>query len=80
VGYLDLKALAGYASCSVRWLRMQLHRKENPLPYFRIEGKVLVKLDEFDHWIAKYRVAPQPDELDQLIDDVVAQVSTQNIP
>ena len=47
-GYFDLKALAAYSSCSVRWLRDRLVDRLHPLPHYRIEGKILVKREEFD--------------------------------
>jgi len=73
-GYLSLKALATYASCSVRWLRARLVDRAHALPHYRIGGKVLVKVEEFDHWMSAYRVLSQPDELDQIVDGVVTKV------
>ena len=67
-GYFDLKALAAYSSCSVRWLRDRLH----PLPNYRIEGKILVKREEFDHWLASSYVVNSADELSEIVDSVVA--------
>jgi hypothetical protein len=75
-GYLDLKALASYASCSVRFLRARLTDHSNPLPCYRIGGKVLVKRVEFDAWMSQYRHVPQPDELDQIVDGIVAAVGS----
>jgi integrase len=51
-GYFDLKALAAYSSCSVRWLRDRLVDRLHPLPHHRIEGKILVKREEFDRWLS----------------------------
>lgn len=75
VGYKDLKDLADYSSCSVRWLRNRLTDKHHPLPHYRISGKLLVKVEEFDRWMAQYRVRPEPDELDRIVDGVLAQVA-----
>jgi len=72
--YLDLKALAIYASCSIRWLRARLADKYHPLPHYRIGWKLLVKREEFDVWISQYRVSRPPDELSHIVDSVVAQV------
>lgn len=76
--YLDLRALASYSCCSVRWLRIQLSDSRHPLPHYRIGGKLLVRVEEFDRWMTVHRVLPSPDELDQLVDSVVAQVSAQH--
>ncbi|WP_447975373.1 helix-turn-helix domain-containing protein [Nitrospira sp. Kam-Ns4a] len=72
--YLDLRALAAYASCSVRWLRARLADAAHPLPHYRIGRKLLVKREEFDVWIARYRVCRRGEDLDQLVDQVVAAV------
>lgn len=74
-GYFDLQALAAYSCCSVRWLRIKLSDSTHPLPHYRIGGKLLVKVEEFDYWMTAHRVKREPDELDQLVDHIVAQVS-----
>jgi hypothetical protein len=68
--YLDLKALSTFSSCSVRWLRDRLVDPFYPLPHYRVEGKLLVKSEEFDTWIAQYRVASSS-ILDRVVNDVV---------
>ena len=71
-GYFDLKALATYSSCSVRWLRDRLVDRLHPLPHYRIEGKILVKREEFDRWLSSSHVVNSADELSDLVDSVVA--------
>lgn len=73
-GYLDMRALAAYASCSVRWLRQRLRDPEHPLPHYRVRGKVLVRRDEFDAWMQRYRVSRQGVDLDGIVNEVVAAV------
>lgn len=73
--YFDLKGLAGYSCCSIRWLRDRLVDRAHPLPHYRIEGKILVKREEFDHWITQYRHARPADELDDVVNGVVAQMN-----
>jgi hypothetical protein len=75
-GYLSLKALALYASCSVRWLRARLTDKTSPLPHYRIGGKVLVKVEEFDRWMASSRTCPKPNDVERVVDDVIAKVAS----
>jgi hypothetical protein len=72
--YLDLKQLARYASSSTRWLRARLVDQVHPLPHYRVEGKLLVKREEFDAWITQYRVSRPTDDLSQIVESVVAQV------
>lgn len=72
--YLDLKTLAAYASCSVRWLRYRLKDPWHPLPHYRIRGKLLVRREEFDAWITRYRVCRRGEDLTQLVDQIVASV------
>lgn len=71
-GYFDLKALAAYSSCSVRWLRDRLVDRLHPLPHYRIEGKILVKRKEFDHWLSGSHVVNSADGLNEIVDSVVA--------
>ena len=71
-GYFDLKALAVYSSCSVRWLRDRLVDRLHPLPHYRIEGKILVKREEFDRWLSGSHVVNSVDGLSEIVDSVVA--------
>lgn len=71
-GYFDLKALAAYSSCSVRWLRDRLVDRLHPLPHYRIEGKILVKREEFDRWLSGSHVVNSTDKLREIVDSVVA--------
>ena len=73
--YFDLQDLAAYSSCSVRWLRDRLTDRNTPLPHYRVGGKVLVKRDEFDTWMSRYRIASQPGDLDRLVESVAATFS-----
>ena len=70
-GYFDLKALAAYSCCSVRWLRDRLVDRAHPLPHHRVEGKLLVRQQDFDQWIAAHRVCRQPGELDRMVDEML---------
>lgn len=73
-GYFDLKALALYSNCSVRWLRDRLVDRLHPLPHYRIGGKILVNRQEFDQWVSTSRAVSATDELDEIVDSVIAQV------
>ena len=74
-GYFDLRGLAAYSSCSVRWLRDRLIDRNCPLPHYRVGGKVLVKRDEFDMWMTRFRIASQADDLDRLVESMAATLS-----
>jgi hypothetical protein len=71
-GYFDLQALAAYSSCSVRWLRDRLVDRLHPLPHYQIEGKILVKREEFDRWLAGSHVVTSADGPSEIVDSVVA--------
>ena len=71
--YLNLRTLAAYSSCSVRWLRDRLVDQINPLPHHRVGGKLLVKKDDFDRWMDVHRVVHPSDQLSQIVESVVAQ-------
>ena len=72
--YFDLKTLAGYSSCSIRWLRDRLVDQTHPLPHHRIGGKLLVKRCDFDRWMDAHRVVRPSGHLAQIVDSVVAQI------
>ena len=74
-GYFDLQALAAYSCCSVRWLRDRLVDRAHPLPHHRVEGKLLVKKEDFDQWMTQYRQDRPADALDDVVNGVVAQVA-----
>lgn len=73
-GYFDLQALAAYSCCSVRWLRDRLTDRTQPLPHYRVEGKVLVKCEEFDQWMRMHRTVQPAQDLSDIVEAVVSQV------
>jgi excisionase family DNA binding protein len=68
--YLPLKQLATYTGLSVRTLRVHLVHRTQPLPYYKIGGKILVRRADFDAWAAQFRVSP-PTGIADLVNDVV---------
>lgn len=72
-GYLGLRALARYSGLSVRTLRRYLHDPAQPLPHYRIGGRVLVRRSDFDAWAARFRVEQRgAEQLDRMVADVMA--------
>lgn len=70
--YLSLKAAAGYAAVSPRWLRARLTDPRHPLPCYRLPGgKILLRRSELDSWLARYRTVGRPD-VSRLVNDVLA--------
>lgn len=55
--YLSLRSLATYSGLSVRTLRTLVRRSVDPLPCYKLPGKVLVKRSVFDTWIRRYASA-----------------------
>jgi hypothetical protein len=68
--FLTLKALAAYSGLSVRKLRDYLEDPANPLPCYRLPGKILVRRSEFDTWLARFRQVGRAD-VDQIVADVL---------
>jgi hypothetical protein len=68
--FLGLSALAAYSNLSVRKLREYLQAPGHPLPHYRVGGKVLVRVSEFDRWIMAYRGRADT-RVDAIVDDVV---------
>lgn len=67
--YLSLQSLAVYADVSVRTLRNYLADATNPLPHYKMHGKILVKRSEFDAWMRTFRV--EHEDVGAAIDDVL---------
>jgi len=65
---LDLKRLSKYSSLGIPTLRDYL--RSGGLPYFKLKGKILVRLSEFDDWIESFRIDSKQ-ELNSLVDGVV---------
>lgn len=53
--YLSLNALVGYCHLSRRTLQALVNDPTDPLPSFRVGGKILVRRSEFDQWISRRR-------------------------
>ena len=65
---LDLKGLSEHSSLGVPTLRDYL--RSGGLPYFKLRGKILVRLSEFERWLESFRVNTKQD-LSILVDDVL---------
>ncbi len=65
---LDLKGLSEHSSLGVPTLRDYL--RSGGLPYFKLRGKILVRLSEFDQWLESFRVDTKQ-KLNNLVDDVL---------
>ena len=53
--YFSLQGLAGYSCLSRRTLQALVNDPRDPLPSYRVGGKILVRKSEFDPWIARRR-------------------------
>lgn len=74
-GYLPLKDLAQYSGLSVRTLRVYLRDPVAPLPYYQpAGGKVLVRREDFDAWMERFRKAGTS-TVDAAVDALLAKVS-----
>ena len=65
---LDLRGLSEYSSLGVPTLRDYL--RSGGLPYFKLKGKILVRLSEFNAWMESFKIEPKQ-ELDLLVDEVI---------
>jgi len=65
---LDLRGLSEYSSLGVPTLRDYL--RSGGLPHFRLKGKILVRVSEFDGWLESFRVDAKQ-KLDGLVNDVM---------
>ena len=67
--FFDLRGLSVYSSLGVSTLRDYI--KRDGMPSFKVGGKVLVKMSEFNEWMEGYRQNRARD-LDALVDDIMA--------
>jgi len=53
--WLSLRALATYASLSRRTLADLVNDTSDPIPSYRVGGKILVRKSDFERWMARHR-------------------------
>jgi excisionase family DNA binding protein len=63
--WLSLKGLAGYSSLSRRTLQDLVNDTSDPIPSYRVGGKILVRKSEFDRWMSR-RLNQKPHALARL--------------
>ena len=65
---LDLKGLSEYSSMRVPTIRDYL--KSDGLPHFKLKGKILVRVSEFNNWIESFRV-DEKQTINNIVNDVM---------
>jgi len=65
--YFDLKGASAYSSLGESTLRDHIKKG---LPCFKIGGKLLIRMSEFNQWIEGYRLHNKQD-LDAIVNDVM---------
>jgi len=53
--WLSLRGLAEYCSLSRRTLQDLVNDTSDPIPSYRVGGRILVKRSEFDRWMLRRR-------------------------
>ena len=66
--FLDLKQLSQYSTFSDSTLRSYLSDPDKPIPFFRVNRKILVKKSEFDRWMEQFRV--ENNDLNHIVDEM----------
>lgn len=69
--YLSLRGLASYSSLSVRTLRGYLSDPLRPLPCYKIGGKIVVRISEFDTWLAAHRETTPAVDVRAIVDGML---------
>jgi hypothetical protein len=72
--YLDLPRLSAWTSLSVRTLRRAIADPARPLPAVKVRGKLLVRVDDFEAWVAAGPRVAKADVV-RIVEEVVAAVS-----
>ena len=68
--YLTLRSLAQYSDLSRRTLQTYVKRPHDPLPCYKVQGRILVKRTEFDAWLRRFKVE-RPARLDAVADELL---------
>jgi hypothetical protein len=66
--FLDLKQLSLYSTFSESTLRGYLSDPEKPIPFFRVNRKILIRKSEFDLWMEQFR--GENNDLDHIVDEM----------
>jgi hypothetical protein len=66
--FLNLKQLSLYSTFSDSTLRGYLSDPEKPIPFFRVNRKILIRKSEFDLWMEQYR--GENNNLDHIVDEM----------
>jgi hypothetical protein len=66
--FLDLKQLAQYSTFSDSTLRGYLSDPEKPIPFFRVNRKILIRKRDFDLWMEQFR--GENNDLDHIVDEM----------
>lgn len=61
--FFSVDALAEQSSLSKRTIRDLLKDPLNPLPHYKVNGRILVHWGEFKEWLQTYRVAGSDKDL-----------------
>ncbi|MBF0227425.1 MAG: helix-turn-helix domain-containing protein [Desulfobacterales bacterium] len=70
-GYFNVKELSKYSGISQRTLRYLMKSSINPIPPFRIGGRLLrIKKTEFDNWMGNYKVKDSID-VDAIVNEIL---------
>lgn len=65
---LDLRGLSEYSCLGVPTLRDYL--RSGGLPHFKLKGKILVRLSEFNQWVESFRVDGERN-INNLVNEVI---------
>ena len=69
--YYTVEQLAKYSNLSVPTIRRYMRYEK--LPYFKVNRRILIKIDEFDHWMEQRRQnqAEQQAISDQIVQELM---------
>lgn len=74
--YTDINGLSEYSGIPVSTLRD--YKDRDGLPYFKLRGKLMFKLSEFDHWMERWRVDTDED-LSAIVDNALKAVAPDRV-
>ena len=70
--YFDLATLAMRLSLSKRTIRNYIRDPADPLPAYRVGGKLLFKWSKVEQWLERWRVRPV--DVDRIVSEFCSEV------
>lgn len=63
--YINVETLSEWSSLSIRTIRDHLSDPVNPIPYYKVGGRILISWPEFKRWMEGFKV--KSSDIDEIL-------------